>query len=246
MDKLLRGGSEERRGEESTSLRGPIVISSDELIRAIRAGENIWKRPDSPVDTSVQWGASKFPSRITSEQMEKCREVFRIPHTIQLIRPEPHERACYPRPGCVAVSDHLLWAGLRLPFHPFFRLVLRLYGLASTQFNPNTWSQMVGTWMLGWRARIGVDMPFSVFHSLFFPKATAGGEASKGWYYLAPWGSHSSFVVGTPFSIEGWRSLWFWVSGRWDTIENDPMAPLTVPTTYSTCSKQLSGLNLLG
>lgn len=224
---IVRGSGEER-GEEST-LREPILVSPDELSKAIMAGENIWRRPPSPVDTSVQWGASNYPSTVTSEQLERCRTVCRIPHTIEMIIPEPHERACYPRPGCVAVSDHLLRAGLRLPFHPFFRLILRSYGVAPTQFNPNSWSQMVGTWMLWRRASIGSDMPFSVFHSLFFPKNVAGGEESRGWYYLSPWGSHSPFLHGVPTSIKGWKSSWFWVSGRWDTIENDPMAPRQSP-----------------
>lgn len=73
---------------------------------------------------------------------------YRIPDSVGLILPGPDEQAYYPKPGCVAISEAILRVGLRLPIHPFFRYILRSYGLAPTQLNPNSYNQMVGSWML--------------------------------------------------------------------------------------------------
>ncbi|XP_022899410.1 cellulose synthase-like protein D4 [Olea europaea var. sylvestris] len=87
--------------------------------------ENMWKRPDSPPDTSVHWGASDYPSKLREADLGRLRTEYRIPNSVDLILPGPEERACYLRPGCVAISEAILRAGLRLPIHPFFRGVVR-------------------------------------------------------------------------------------------------------------------------
>ena len=120
-------------------------------------------------------GASDYPSKLREADLGRLNTEYRIPDSVDLILPGPEERACYPRPGCVAISEAILRAGLRLPIHPFFRLVLRSYGLAPTQLNPNSWSQMVGSWMLWKEASLGVEMPLSVFQSFYLPKVTARG-----------------------------------------------------------------------
>lgn len=93
----------------------PIVANFSEVAEAILGGrKNIWKRLDSPVDTSVHWGASDYPSKLKGADLERLRTEYRIPDSIDLILSEPDERACYPRPGCVAISEAILRAGLRL------------------------------------------------------------------------------------------------------------------------------------
>ncbi|XP_022853220.1 uncharacterized protein LOC111374722 [Olea europaea var. sylvestris] len=224
------------RSLEIVRMDEPIVATSSEIAGAIMGGENMWKRPDSPPDTSVHWGASDYPSKLREADLGRLRTEYRIPDSVDLILPEPEERACYPRPGCVAISEAILRAGLRLPIHPFFRLVLRSYGLAPTQLNSNSWSQMVGSWMLWKEASLGVEMPLSVFQTLYIPKVTAGGDKTRGWYYLTSWGSHTPFVIDLPSSIKEWKSSWCWAAGRWDTMEGDLLAPLTVPAKFSTLS----------
>ncbi|XP_022874088.1 uncharacterized abhydrolase domain-containing protein DDB_G0269086-like [Olea europaea var. sylvestris] len=170
------GSSGMGRSLEIVRVDEPIVATSSEIAGAIMGGENMWKRPDSPPDTSVHWGASDYSSKLREADLGRLRTEYRIPDSVDLILPGPEERACYPRSGCVAISEAILRAGLRLPIHPFFRLVLRSYGLAPTQLNPNSWSQME------------------------------------------------------------WKSSWCWAAGRWDTMEGDPLAPLTVPAKFSTLS----------
>lgn len=127
---------------------------------------------------------------------------------------EAHERACYPRPECVAVSKYLFKAGVHLPLHPFLRVVLRNFMLSSTLVLPNGWSQLVSSYFLWKEVSLEEDVSLHVFMTLFQP--TVIGKESREWYYLTLWGAYAPFVVGLPFSIKGWKESWFWVreSGR--------------------------------
>lgn len=129
----LEGSKTSGKEQDIVWMDEPVLATTTEISEAILGVENIWRRPDSHTNTSIHWRASDYP---------RLRKEYRIPN-VDLIVPDPDERACYPRLGCVTVSE-----GLRLPIHPFFRFVLRSYGLAPTQLNPNSWSQTVGSWML--------------------------------------------------------------------------------------------------
>lgn len=87
-------------------------------------------------------------SNMTPKKLEEIREKYYVPHYVEMLVTETHERACFSRPGCVAVSEYLFKAGIRLPLHPFFRVVLRNFILKSTQVLPNGWSQLVGSYFL--------------------------------------------------------------------------------------------------
>lgn len=58
-------------------------------------------------------------------ELDTFRERYRIPDTIEMIVPTLDKRACYPREGCVAVSEAILSWGMKLSLHPFFRYLLR-------------------------------------------------------------------------------------------------------------------------
>ncbi|KAL2518919.1 Uncharacterized protein Adt_15166 [Abeliophyllum distichum] len=92
----------------------------------------------------VRWAAMDVPSIMAEEDLTKLREEYRIPEDIELILPEPNERACFPRRGYTALHLNAFVSGMRLPLHPMFRRILRAYDLALTQVAPNGWSQMVG------------------------------------------------------------------------------------------------------
>ncbi|XP_022876812.1 uncharacterized protein LOC111395018 [Olea europaea var. sylvestris] len=47
---------------------------------------------------------------MTSKRLGEIRERSRVPHYVEMLVPEAHERACYPRLGCVAVSKYLFKA----------------------------------------------------------------------------------------------------------------------------------------
>lgn len=84
-------------------------------------------------------------------------------------------------------GEAILMVGLRLSIHHFSHFVLRSYGLALTQLNPNSWSQVVGSWMLLKEASYRVKMPFSIFQTFYIPKVAVRGGKIRGWYYLTSW-----------------------------------------------------------
>ncbi|KAL2472082.1 Uncharacterized protein Adt_40218 [Abeliophyllum distichum] len=80
----------------------------------------------------VRWAALDVPSIMVVEDMRLLRDVYRMSFDIELLLPDPNERACFLRMGCTALHLNALVSGMRLSLHPFFRRVLRAYGLAPT------------------------------------------------------------------------------------------------------------------
>ncbi|KAL2490756.1 Plus3 domain-containing protein [Abeliophyllum distichum] len=181
----------------------------------------------------IRWAAMDVPSIMVEEDLVKLREAYRIPDDIELILPEPNERACFPRRGCTALHLNAFVSGMRLPLHPMLRRILRAYDLAPTQVAPNGWSQMVGGMYLWFRHSFGMEMPLHVFQTIYQPRKLPrkkGGEEEVGWYYFSPWGSHKPLVTGCPSSIKQWKESWFWVSGNWQRVFDDPEPDLDVPS----------------
>ncbi|KAL2534345.1 Uncharacterized protein Adt_07696 [Abeliophyllum distichum] len=118
----------------------------------------------------VRWAAMDVPSIMVEEDLTKLREAYRIPEDIELILPEPNERACFSRRGCTALHLNAFVSGMRLPLHPMFRRILRAYDLAPTQVSPNGWSQMVGGMYLWFRHSFGAEMPLHVFQTIYQPR----------------------------------------------------------------------------
>ena len=119
---------------ESTSGRELVTVAS--LDHGVGHGGTSevdrYAMAEEAVDYTQEWGASRVPSNMTGKRLGKLRERYSVPHNIEMLVPEPNERACYPRPGCVAVSEYLFKAGMRLPLHPFFKAVLRKFMLSPT------------------------------------------------------------------------------------------------------------------
>ncbi|KAL2498249.1 Uncharacterized protein Adt_23799 [Abeliophyllum distichum] len=146
----------------------------------------------------IRWAAMDVPSIMVAEDLVKLREAYRIPADIELILPEPNERACFPRRGCTALHLNAFVSGMRLPLHPMLRRILRAYDLAPTQVASNGWSQMVGGMYLWFRHSFGMEMPLHVFQTIYQPRKLPrkkGGEEEVGWYYFSPWGSHKPLRV---------------------------------------------------
>ncbi|KAL2540644.1 Uncharacterized protein Adt_01622 [Abeliophyllum distichum] len=180
----------------------------------------------------VRWAAMDVPSIMVEEDLTKLREAYRIPEDIELILPAPNERACFPRRGCTTLHLNAFVSGMRLPLHPMFRRILRAYDLAPTQVSPNGWSQMVGGMYLWFRHSFGAEIPLHVFQTIYQPRKLPrkkDGVEEVGWYYFCPWGSHKTLVTGCPSSIKQWKESWFWVSGNWQRVFDDPEPELDVP-----------------
>ncbi|KAL2472130.1 Plus3 domain-containing protein [Abeliophyllum distichum] len=119
------------------------------------------------------------------------------------------------------------------------RRILRAYDLAPTQVAPNGWSQMVGGMYLWLRHSFGMEMPLHVFQTIYQPRKLPrkkGKEEEIGWYYFCPWGSHKPLVTGCPSSIKQWKESWFWVSGNWQRVFDDPEPDLDVSSVYGIAS----------
>ncbi|KAL2498921.1 Plus3 domain-containing protein [Abeliophyllum distichum] len=181
----------------------------------------------------VRWAATDVPSIMVEEDLTKLREAYRIPVDIELILPDPKERACFPRRGCTTLNLNAFLSGMRLPLHPMLRRILRAYDLAPTQVAPNGWSQMVGGHvpMVLTLLRHG-DASSRVSNHISAEEVVEeeGQGEEVGWYYFCPWGSHKPLVTGCPSSIKQWKESWFWVSGNWQRVFDDPEPDLDVPS----------------
>ncbi|KAL2453968.1 Uncharacterized protein Adt_48533 [Abeliophyllum distichum] len=187
----------------------------------------------------VRWAALDVPSIMVEKDLTRMREQYRIPSDVELILPGPNERACFPREGCTAFHLNAFVSRLRLPLHLMLRRILRAYSLAPTQVSPNGWSQMVGGMYLWFRHSFGMEMPLHVFQTVYQPRKLLrkkGKEEEAGWYYFCPWGSHKPLVTGCPSSIKQWKESWFWVSGNWQRVVDDPEPDLDVPSVYGIAS----------
>ncbi|KAL2510548.1 Uncharacterized protein Adt_16148 [Abeliophyllum distichum] len=150
---------------------------------------------------------------MVEEDLTKLGEAYRISADIELILPGPNERACFLRRGCTLLHLNAFVSGMRLPFHPMLRRVLRAYNLAPTQVAPNGWSQMVGGMYLWFRHSFGMEMPLHVFQTIYQPRKLPRKK-------------------GCPSSIKQWKESWFWVSGNWQRVFDDPEPDLDVPSVY--------------
>ncbi|KAL2539503.1 hypothetical protein Adt_00481 [Abeliophyllum distichum] len=127
----------------------------------------------------VRWVALDMPSIMVAEDMNLLRDAYKVPSNIELLLPDPNERACFPRMGCTALSLN-----------------------AFTMYQPRK-----------------------------LPKKK-GKDEEPGWYYFCPWGSHKPLVIESPSSVKQWKELWFWVTGNWQRIEDDPELDLDVPSVH--------------
>ncbi|KAL2499543.1 Uncharacterized protein Adt_25093 [Abeliophyllum distichum] len=170
------------------------------------------RRADDPYRADVvRWAALDVPLIIVEKDSTKLREAYRIPADIELILPGPNERACFLRRGCIALHLNAFVSGMCLPFHPMLRRILRAYDLASTQVTSNGWSQIVEAEEVTEEERQGGGSRVVLLLSL---------------------GSHKPLVTGCPSSIKQWKESWFWVSGNWQRVFDDPEPDLDIPSVY--------------
>ncbi|XP_022891702.1 uncharacterized protein LOC111406522 [Olea europaea var. sylvestris] len=94
---------------ESTSSRELVTVASLDYGVSQRedAEADSYAITEDPVDYSEEWGASRVLSSMNWKRLGEIRERYSVPHSIEMLVPEPNERACYPRFGCVAVSEYL-------------------------------------------------------------------------------------------------------------------------------------------
>ncbi|KAL2453802.1 putative abhydrolase domain-containing protein [Abeliophyllum distichum] len=92
---------------------------------------------------------------------------------------------------------------------------------------------------LWFRHSFDMEMPLHVFQTIYQPRKLPrkkGREEEVGWYYFCPWGSHKPLVKGCLSSINQWKESWFWVSGNWQRVFDDPEPDLDTPSVYGIAS----------
>lgn len=77
---------------------------------------------EGPIDCSVMWGASLWVTDIKESELKTFKERYRIPNDNELLVPTPEEMACFPREGCVTVSEAILSGRMKLPLHLFLQV----------------------------------------------------------------------------------------------------------------------------
>ncbi|KAL2506423.1 Uncharacterized protein Adt_22044 [Abeliophyllum distichum] len=146
-----------------------VDVNTDKVM-AITLAPSLRKAEDLYRADIVRWAALDVPLIMVVEDMKLLREAYKVPSDIELMLPEPNERACVPRMGCTTLHLNAFVSGMCLPLHPFFRRLLRAYDLAPTQVAPNGWSQMVGGLYLWFSHSFDKEMPLHAFQTIYQPK----------------------------------------------------------------------------
>ncbi|KAL2528745.1 Uncharacterized protein Fot_21346 [Forsythia ovata] len=145
------------------------------------------------------WACSEYPSELSIPDFTRLRDQYRILDSVRLIDPNKTDRPCFPAEGYVAIMNDALACGMRLPYHRFFRAILRSYNLYPYQLSPNFLTHAVGTWLMWQEVSLDYPMPLYVFHTLFKLNKCARRdeeprEGVKDWYYLNSRGTHSPLL----------------------------------------------------
>lgn len=70
---------------------------------------------EEPIDYEADWRTAKIPFSMTFKKLVELREKYSLPHYIELLVLEAHERVCFLRPGSMVVSEYLFKAGTHEP-----------------------------------------------------------------------------------------------------------------------------------
>ncbi|KAL2498116.1 putative abhydrolase domain-containing protein [Abeliophyllum distichum] len=202
---IIRHSGEEASPPISQSMEGVLPIRGVDagtgVVVAIPAASLREAEDPYRVDV-VRWAALDVPSIMVAEDMSLLRDAYKVPSDIELLLPDPNERACFPRRGCTALSLNAF---------------------------------MVGGLYLWFRHSFGMEMPLHVFQTMYQPRKLPrkkGKDEEPGWYYFCPWGPHKPLVTESPSSVKQWKEAWFWVTGNWQRVEDDPEPDLDVPSVY--------------
>ncbi|KAK3007571.1 hypothetical protein RJ639_014417 [Escallonia herrerae] len=143
LDLHLLNCSEDVAGFSSPA----IEISADETgvplvpfqeSRGIPAREVLRESAQSP----KPFDAHSLRSKLSSYDLKLLRERCKIPPAIKLRLPDENESANMTTIDEIGVYWDMFINGFRVPLHPFFIRVLKVYGLAPGQFSPHAWRFM--------------------------------------------------------------------------------------------------------
>ena len=90
--------------------------------------------------------------------------------------------------------EECFWAGLRLPLHPFFMVLLQYFKISPCMVVPNAWRHIYGFTMVCVLAGVVLNVIF--FHFLFSLKWHLD---PYGWWYVTLWRKKDSFHTSSRF-----------------------------------------------
>ncbi|KAL2531138.1 Uncharacterized protein Adt_04489 [Abeliophyllum distichum] len=170
----------------------------------------ILREADDPFRADVvRWAALDVPSIMVEKDLKKLREAYRVPVDIELMLPKPNERACFPRRGCTVLHLNAFVSGMGLPVHPLFRSI-------------------EGLW-LGFDSSCPKRMELDGRGHVFVVSAhLRHGNA----FACVPHYLSAEEVVEEKGQ---WKESWFWVSGNWQRVDDNPEPDLDVPNSLPRC-----------
>ncbi|KAK2999962.1 hypothetical protein RJ639_024087 [Escallonia herrerae] len=124
--------------------------------------------------------AHTLRSRLSSYDLKHLREHCEIPPIIKLRLPDENESANMTTLDEIGVYWDMFINGFRVPIHPFFIRVLKVYGLAPCQFSPHAWRFM--SFFIYQCHKLGLNLRVRVFR-WFFTICTITKQV--GWYFLS-------------------------------------------------------------
>jgi hypothetical protein len=158
--------------------------------------------------------AEKIRSTLTNEAelRKKCANTYKLAkeYTVLCARDWEPCRPPAEYPNAVCIYESMLDAGIRLPLHEFYAMVLRHYSLAPSQLCLNAWRFLAGFVLLCDGA--GVAPAKAVFRNFF--KLYAHGGDQQGRYYFAPYSKKRHLfksVSGSLPSNDGWKRKFFFL-----------------------------------
>ena len=174
-------------------------------------------------------------SCVVPEDVSLWRYMYRIPQSVEIRVPSPHERVDWAVPSCVAVYELMLRDGMRFPIPRLIRDVCDHYEIAPSQLMPNAWRVLMSLESLG--SRHGVDCELG---EVLFSYYLKEHDVDKGRYKLIARVGRAPIVTCLRTNDCGWKDRYLFVKG--DLVWG-PHRPGGVPGHWKSTSKEFLSLS---
>ena len=168
-------------------------------------------------------------SGVVSEDVRLWRYLYRVPPSVEIRVPSPHERVDWVVPRWVAVYELMLKDGMRFPIPRLIRDVCNHYEIAPSQLMPNAWRVLMLLESLG--NRHGVDCELG---EVLFSYYLKEHDVDKGRYKLIARVGRAPIVTCLCTNDRGWKDGYLFVRG--DLVWG-PRGPGGVPGHWKSTSK---------
>ena len=200
----------------SQSGAGPSGRVSDEVDSD---DEDVVCSDESPVLATVTEGWSEAESHpgegmllknprssVVAEDIKLWRYLYRVPHSIELRVPSPHERVDWVVPGWVSVYELMLKDGMRFPIPSLIRDVCDHYEITPSQLMPNAWRVLMSLESLSRRNSVDCEL-----REVLFSYYLKEHDVDKGRYKLIARVGRAPIVTCLRTNDGGWKDRYLFV-----------------------------------